>query len=352
MKLKINLLAGASFAAIFPLAIWAQPEPTHTNFGVEKRVYDFQDIEVKNLQDESLGRITDLGIDLINGRIVEVLVVSDSSLGLGGKIVAVPPLALIPDVLNQTYRVNLSAEAFRSAPAIDLSKWVDSGRSERVAAAYRLFGEDPYFLEVGQTASQTASRPRVPLGYIERSSRILGMPVASLQNEPFGEVSSINLDITKGRILSVIVLAPGNLKTRSVIPAMALSFNTTRDGLLLDDSKLEYADEPRYVLIEPAFGQKAYSKEEPYQGSHTLVALEQGESYRDVDRTVRINKDIRAANVDNSNVQVATMNGRVTLRGWVNSEQDRKRIGDIAIADSRLELVDNQVAVGKPIIAN
>jgi sporulation protein YlmC with PRC-barrel domain len=352
MKLKTNLLAGAIVAASFPLATWAQPEPTHTNFGVEKRVYDFQNIEVRNLQDESLGRITDLGIDLQNGRIVEVLVASDSAFGTGGKIVAVPPLALIPDVLNQAYRLNVSAEAFRSAPGIDLSKWVDSGRSERVAAAYRLFGKEPYFLEEGQTASQTAARPRVPLGYIERSSRILDMPVANLQNEPFGKVSSINLDILRGRILSVIVLAPGNFKTRSVIPAMALSFNAGRDGLLLDDTKLEYADEPRYVFIEPAFGQKAYSKEEPYQGPHTLVALEQGESYRDVDRTVRINKDIRAAHIDNSNVEVATINGRVTLRGWVNSEEDRKRIGDIAIADSRLELVDNQVAIGKPAVTN
>jgi sporulation protein YlmC with PRC-barrel domain len=352
MKLKINLLAGAIVAASFPLATWAQPDPTHTNFGVEKRVYDFQNIEVKNLQDESLGRISDLGIDLINGRIVEVLVVSDSSLGMGGRIVAVPPLALIPDVLNQTYRLNVSAETFRSAPAIDLSKWVDSGRSERVAATYRVFGQEPYFLEEGQTASQTAARPKVLLGYVERSSRILDMPVGNLQNQPFGKVSSINLDITKGRILSVIVLAPGNFKTRSVIPAMALSFNTTRDGLLLDDSKLEYADEPRYVFIEPAFGQKAFSKEEPYQGPHTLVALEQGESYRDVDRTVRINKDIRAASVDSTNVQVATMNGRVTLRGWVNSEQDKRRISDIAVTDSRLELVDNQIVVGKPATIN
>jgi osmotically-inducible protein OsmY len=133
---------------------------------------------------------------------------------------------------------------------------------------------------------------------------------------------------------------------------MALSFNGARDGLLLDDTKLEYADEPRYVFIEPAYGQKSYSKEEPYEGPHTLVALQQGESYRDVDRTVRINKDIRAAKIDNTNVQVGTINGRVTLRGWVNSEAEKKQIGDIAIADSRLELVDNQITVGKPLSVN
>jgi osmotically-inducible protein OsmY len=46
------------------------------------------------------------------------------------------------------------------------------------------------------------------------------------------------------------------------------------------------------------------------------------------------------------------MNGRVTLRGWVNSEQDKRRISDIAVTDSRLELVDNQIVVGKPATIN
>jgi hypothetical protein len=352
MKLKITHLAGAILAVGFPLSIWAQPEPSHERFGAEKPVNEFNRVRIKNFQDEDLGRIIDLGIDLVNGRIVEVLVVSDSSLGVDGKIVAVPPHALVRDPSNEVYWLNVSTEVFKSAPAIDLSKWLDSGRSDRVAAAYRIFGQEPYFLEEGKTASPTASRPKVALGYVERSSKILDLPVSNLQNQKFGNVWSMNLDIPRGRILDIIVLAPGNFKTKSVIPAMALSFNSTRDGLLLDDSKMEFADEPRYVFIEPAFGQRGYSKEESFQGPRTADALEQGESYRDVDRTVRINKDIRAAKIDNANVQVATMNGRVTLRGWVGTDEDKRRIGEIAILDSRLELVDNQITVGKPVTAN
>jgi hypothetical protein len=149
----------------------------------------------------------------------------------------------------------------------------------------------------------------------------------------------------------VVVLAPGNFKTKSVIPAMALSFNSKRDALLLYDSKVAYANEPRYVFTEPEFGNDAYSREESYEGPHTSVALVQGRSYRDVDRTVRINKDIRAAKLYARHVQVGTIDGRVTLRGWVNTDGDKVRIGEIAIADSRLELVDNQITVGKPITA-
>jgi hypothetical protein len=348
MKLKFNPLTAVVIAVGVSLSMWAQPEPTHERVGAEKQIYEFNRIQIKNFQDESLGRMTDLGLDLINGRIIEVLVVCDSSLEVGDKIVAVPPLALYPDLLNEVYRLNVSTDVFKSAPAIDLSQWLDAGRSDRVAAAYRLFGQEPYFLEEGATASKTDKRPKVLLGYVERSSKILNLPVGNLQNEPFGTVWSLTLDIPKGRILNVVVLAPGNFKTRSIIPAMALSFNATRDALLLDDTKREFADEPRYVFTEAAYGQDAYYHRESYEGPHTSVALEQGRSYRDVDITVRINREIGAAKINRRNVEVGTMNGRVTLRGWVNTDEDKRRIGAIAIAASRLESVDNQITVGKP----
>jgi hypothetical protein len=352
MKLKFNLLAGAVIAVGLSLSTWAQPEPTHERLGAQKPLDHFTNIQIKNLQGESLGRIMDLGIDLINGRIVEVLVASDSSLGVGSKIVAVPPLALIPDQLNEVYQLNVSADVFKAAAAIDLSQWLDAGRSDRIAAAYRLFGQDPYFLEEGDTASKTDSRPKVSLGYVERSSKIVDLPVGNLQNENFGKVWALVMDIPKGHILNVIVLAPGNFKTKSIVPAMVLSFNAKRNALLLDETKKEYADEPRYVLTEAAFGNPAHYERESYKGAHTSVALEQGSSYRDVDQTVRINKDIRAAKINGRNVEVGTINDRVTLRGWVTTDEDKRRIGEIAIAAARLELVDNQITVGRPVTSN
>jgi len=371
MKLKLHLLAGAVLAGSVSLSTWAQPapvvaggetiatkrtmspgDPNPTPLGPEKQLEVFINIEIKNLQGESLGRIKDLGIDLVNGRIVEVLVQTDRSLGTGKKIVAVPPLALSADPANQVYRLNVSTEVFDTAAAIDLKHWNEAGRSDRVAAAYRLFGQDPYFLEEGGTASKTDTRPKVPLGYVERSDKIVGLPVGNFQNEKFGKVWSMTLDIPKGRILSVIVLAPGNFQTKSVIPAVALSFNPTRDGLLLDDSKMEFADEPRYLFTEASYGNGPRSKEEAYTGPHTSVALEQGSSYRDVDRTIQINRDIRAQKVNGRNVQVGTIEGRVTLRGWVYTADDKRRIGEIAIAAASAEVVDNQITVGKPVTSN
>jgi len=264
----------------------------------------------------------------------------------------VPPLALMDDQVAGVYRLNVSAEKFKSAPEIDLSKWHDNTHGVRIAAAYRYFDQEPYFLEQGAPPSLTPrGHPKVALGYVELSSKMLDLPVQNRQGEKFGEVASLSLDVIRGRILNVVILAPGNSAVRSMVPAMALSFNDRRDGLVLNDTKVAYDNEPRLVLNQGAYGQDSYATEEPLQGSQASVAFVQGRSNRDLDLTVRINKTIRVEKINARNVDVVTNLGRVTLRGWVDTEADKRRIGEVAIAAARAEDVDNQIVVGKPVAA-
>lgn len=349
MKLNSPLIPAAFVACSLALAGWAQSDPTPTPLGAEKAPLSFVQIEIKNLQDETLGRITDLGIDLINGRVVEVLVETDSSLDVAKKIVAVPPGALTRDPDGKIYRLDASREKFMTAAAIDLANWDDFGRSDRVAATYRLFGQAPYFRVDGLTADTPETRAKVSLGHVARCSKLIEMPVGNFQGEPFGAVWTLTLDILKGHVLSVIILAPGNFKTKSVVPARALEFNPARDALLLDDTVEEFANEPRYIYTAAAFGNEATSQEESYKGPRTTVALEQGDGPQDIDRTLLIQQNVRLAKIYQRNVRVGTLDGRVTLRGWVRSADDKRRIGEIAIAASSLEVVDNQITVGRPI---
>lgn len=352
MKLNSKIVTATVLAASLSLALWAQTEPSEARLGVEKPVNEIFKIEVRNHQNEVLGQVKDLGVDLINGRIVEVLIVSDSSLDVANKVVAVPPLALVPEPNGEIYRLNVSREVFKTAAAIDLAQWTDHGRSDRVAAAYRLFGQEPYFLEEGATAAKSDERPKVMLGNVERANKLLGLRVANHANHEFGKVWSLNLSLPTGRILNVVILAPGNFKTKSIVPAMALAFNDKRDGLILDETEEEFADEPRYVLTEAAYGNDASYQRESYKGPKTIGPLAQGSSYRDVDRTVLIQRNIRLARVNGRHVEVGTLNGRVTLRGWVHTADDQRRIGEIAIGAAELELVDNQIVVGRPVAKN
>lgn len=353
MKLKFPFFLATALAGCCSLPLAAQTEHSEARLGAEKPINEIFNIEVRNHQNEVLGQMTEFGIDLINGRIVEVLVAADSSLGEPGKIVAVPPLALAPDPDGRIYRVNISTEAFKTAEAIDLSKWTDAGRSDRVAAAYRLFGQEPYFLQENDVAAKSDKRPKVMLGYVERSSKILDLTVANLQNHEFGKVWSLNFSLSTGRILNVVILAPGNLQTKSIVPAMALAFNAKRDALILDETEEEFADEPRYVLTEAAYGNKASYKRESIKGTPTAGPLAQGSSYRDVDSTVLVMRNIRTARINGRHIEVGTLNGRITLRGWVYAEDDKRQIGEIAVAAAgQLELVDNQISVGRPVAKN
>ena len=345
MKATITLLASAAVLAALPLSAASQPARSHQPQGQEKQFDDYTMIRLENLRGVRLGRIKDLAVDLANGRIVEVLVQVDRSLGAGARVVAVPPCALIADPDNVVYRLNATAADFQSAPAYEPSRALEGREADRIAATYRHFGQVPYFLETQEAVDASAARPKGALGYVTRVSRLLGLAVRDLQGERLGKVWTLALDIPQGRILNVVILAPGHFETKSIVPAMALRFNAAYSALQLDDTKAEFRDEPLYVYTEAAFGQERYYTREPYQSPPTLGPLEQGASYRDLDRTELIKQEIKAAHLGSHKVEVGTNHDRVTLRGWVTTESDKRHIGGIASAASRVELVDNQITV-------
>jgi len=138
-------------------------------------------------------------VDLVNGRLVEVLVKADSALDVGGKIVAVPPRMLAPDSLKNLYRLNVSTDMFKEPRLSTLRTGpMQSRRSDcRSLPAFRL---EAVFSRTGQTADNTARWPRVPLGYVERTSHLINMPVGNLQNQNLGTVFSLILDIRRAEL--------------------------------------------------------------------------------------------------------------------------------------------------------
>jgi osmotically-inducible protein OsmY len=80
----------------------------------------------------------------------------------------------------------------------------------------------------------------------------------------------------------------------------------------------------------------------------TRTPLDQGNSKADVATTARIRKEILAGknmSVNAQNVKIVTNQGQVTLRGPVNSAEEKRLIGEIANRIARTENVDNQLEV-------
>ncbi|HTB63901.1 MAG TPA: PRC-barrel domain-containing protein [Opitutales bacterium] len=359
MQNHLSLLIGGLFALALPLPAHAQetptPIPVQGEFGPKTKWNDITEIQVTNLDGDSLGRVQDLTLDLTNGRVVEVLIVSGQTFRLGGKTVAVPPNALIPNENGKVYQINMSLETWNAAPAFDLSKWAESTQTDQVAAAYHYFREEPNFLITGEAVGRTsdAGRPITALGAVERMSKILNMPVENLKGDSFGKLQSFVLDVPNGRIINTFINAGGfgtPLNYSTVIPPTLLSFNEKRTGLVLDVSKVAYDKEPSVIFQNGGSGEVVGYREQAAVGPHTDVALVQGTNFEDINATAEIYKSIRANKLDIWKVEVATRAGRVTLRGNVNNQGTKESIGALAIAVVKLENVDNQIQVMAPIL--
>jgi hyperosmotically inducible periplasmic protein len=212
-----------------------------------------------------------------------------------------------------------------------------------------------------------------------KASDVIGMTVKNNQGEKLGKVENMLVDLSSGRIVAVVVSSGGFLgmgDELSAVPPTTLRFNAERDGLQLDVSKETLSNAPHFKAGEwPQFNQPGYVGQvygayhvTPYfstnanesadadntarnvrdRNDSTLTPLDQSNTQADLDITRNIRKQIMAdkdLSVDAQNVKIITQNGHVTLRGPVNSLQEKNRIGEIANTVAQPENVNNKLEV-------
>ena len=212
---------------------------------------------------------------------------------------------------------------------------------------------------------------------VAKASELIGMTVKNRQDETLGKVTDLALDVESGRIVALIVSSGGFLgfgNELSAVPPTALRFNPDRDTLQLDATKEMLSNAPHFEADQwPDFGQPEYAggvyrafQVEPYfttnvttkadntarnvrdRNDATLTPFDQGNSKTDVATTAQIRKEIVAddnMSLNARNVKIITTDGRVTLRGPVDSAEEKRIIGEIADRVVRAENVDNQLEV-------
>src|ERR1017187_6880347 len=107
MKRKLKIILTASTASLLAWAALADPatdtdspmrqhmlHPSANRLNSAAKASDIIGMTVKNLQDEKLGKVEDLALDVQSGRIVQVILSSGGFLGVGNTLMAVPPGAL------------------------------------------------------------------------------------------------------------------------------------------------------------------------------------------------------------------------------------------------------------------
>jgi len=343
---------------------------------------DLIGMSVKNYQGEKLGKVEDLALDVESGRVVQVILSIGGFAGIGDTLTAVPPGSLHHDVAAKVLHLDADKEKLKNSPKFEMSRWAECCDNEHVVAVYRYYGEDSALVFVTQE-DPTTDVQRIPasrLRQMQRASKVIGTSVKNLQEEKLGKVENILVDLGAGRLVAVILSSGGFLgmgDELSAIPPTALRYTSNRDALHLDASKDQLSSAPHFKSNQwPDFAQPTYSqsiyrayKVEPYfttdvdntaqnvrdRNDRTLTPLDQGNSKADVDTTARIRKEIVAGkdlSVNAKNVKIITANGRVTLRGAVTTEDEKRIIGEIASRIATADNVDNQLEVKRANTGN
>jgi sporulation protein YlmC with PRC-barrel domain len=339
---------------------------------------------VINNQNEKLGKVEDLAVDVESGRIVQVILSTGGFIGIGATLTAVPPGALHCDAAHKVLQLDADKEKLANAPKFESSKWAECSDANHLSAVYRYYGEEPAFTFIqtgnavaeGQPNKADGSKCMIPasrLSQIQKASKLMGASVKNLQDEKLGNVENLLVDLPSGRIVTVIISSGGFLgidDELSAVPPTALRFTTDRDTLQLDTTKEMLSAAPHFKANQwPDFAQPDYTtgvyrayKVEPYftagadntarnvrdRNDQTLTPLDQGNSQADIDITAQIRKEIIAnkdMSIDAKNVKIITKDGHVTLRGPVNTAEEKRLIGEIAERIASAGNVDNQLEV-------
>jgi sporulation protein YlmC with PRC-barrel domain len=101
--------------------------------------------KVFNLGGEHLGKIEDFMVDMESGRIAYAVLSFGGVLGIGDKLFAVPPEALMLDEKNRCFVLDVDKGTLRDAPGFERNRWPDLADPTFGARVYSYYGRKPYW---------------------------------------------------------------------------------------------------------------------------------------------------------------------------------------------------------------
>lgn len=116
--------------------------------------------DVYNRQDEDLGDIKEIMLDVAQGRVAYAVLSFGGFLGIADKLFAVPWNALTLDTENKRFVLDVDKERLESAPGFDKDKWPDMADPIWQNTIHSYYGTRAYTDEVtGDLAGRSRDVP-------------------------------------------------------------------------------------------------------------------------------------------------------------------------------------------------
>jgi len=110
---------------------------------------------VRNLQDQELGRVENLMMDVSAGRIVTVIVSTGGFLGLADELSAVPPTALRFNPDHEILQLDASRELLAGSPHFKATQWPDLSQPGYAGGVYYAYNVEPWFNPTAKSSADS-----------------------------------------------------------------------------------------------------------------------------------------------------------------------------------------------------
>lgn len=100
--------------------------------------------DVYNQNDEDLGDIKEIMLDLRNGTVAYAVLSFGGFLGMGEKLFAVPWHALTLDTEHKRFVLNVEKHRLQNAPGFDKDKWPNMADQSWANEIHSYYGTKPY----------------------------------------------------------------------------------------------------------------------------------------------------------------------------------------------------------------
>lgn len=309
-------------------------------------------MEVKNAQDQRIGEIKDVVIDMQSGRVAYAVMDPDGSLAAADKLFAVPPTVFTRSTDERWLIFNTDKETMMTAPSFEKDNWTQSNNQQFTSEVYRFYHQKPYW--------QSSRELSEPSGTEQRPYRNDRRDSQELQNDQGANYQNDQDQIEEAAGAEPAAAAPASDPANASDPATEPSSQVEPErneevplSPRAEEQKPDSSAAKETAEVEAAATPDQPEIQEPAGATATTPATSDDQAASDADR--RMSQQLRntlqtdpALSASSSKVKVSAANGRITLRGTVATEEEKQAIAGKAqeLVGGAADKVDNQIQVG------
>ena len=233
----------------------------HKGLGQLERANKLVGKEVISSDNQKLGKIDNIVVDLQSGRILYAVVGSGGVLGAGEKKRALAP-GVFQEATGDVLHINMDKSKFETAPMFtkEIDKDTELGKATFVNQVYQHCGQSAWW----QGPSSSASTGE--FNNTHKVSDVIGMKIKSVGNEDVGKVDNLMLNLPQGRVAFVILDPDRSLGVGNepfALPPDAFTLSADRKTLTSSIDKNKLASAPKFgkdweKLSDPTFAGQVY----------------------------------------------------------------------------------------------